>query len=135
MNLLDEPRRTSGNLDSCRGALQKLHSISIAHGRLRANSFLIRKDIPISQIQFFYLSDETKDPDHLDKEMSIVEEVLRQCLQKPVHNYRHNKEITVIQECDGYIHLVMFWLINHEDRIGTSQDDYRDRLVDSEKKN
>lgn len=123
-----------GDLNICKEVLQKLHNLGIAHGYLTKDAFLIRQDIPIAQLQFFFSSYKTIDQDILNKEMSSLQDILQYSHpQNPVHDEKLTEEITAFQQRDGYIHPVLFWQIRHEGRISLSPNDHRAMLADLEK--
>jgi hypothetical protein len=121
------------DLDLCQDVLRKLHDMGIAHGNISKECFLIRTDIPIAQLQFFYESYETSDRAIFDKEISSLEEVLQQRVERE-DNRGTSEELTTIQDRDGYIHPALFWQLKHEGKVIVSQEDHRAMLADLEKK-
>ena len=127
------PARTAciGDVDLCRAALQKLHSLGIAHGRLSRDAFLLRQDIPVAQMRSFFSAYETTNPDVFDKEMSCLEEVLQQPPPPVPVGY---EQLTAFWERDGWVHPVLFSQMKHDGQITISPEDHRAMLADLEKK-
>jgi hypothetical protein len=121
------------NLNLCKDVLRKLHDMGIAHRNISRECFLIRTDIPIAQLQFFYESYDTSDRAVFDKKISSLEEVLQQPVER--EDGGTSEELTAILDRDGYIHPALFWQLKHEGKIIVSQEDHRAMLVGLEKKN
>lgn len=129
------PARTAGieDLDLCRKVLQELHGLNILHGNLTRDAFLIRQDIPLAQLRWFQVSRESADQKSLDEEASKLEEVLQKPLFKPKEG-KPSAELTAIMARDGYVHPVLFRLLEKEGRINLSQDAHRSLLAELEER-
>ena len=117
-----------GDLAACRAVLQRLHSLGLAHGRLRRDNFLILEN-GHALLKDFFLSHRTNDQSILDAEMAKVEEALATPLLEETDDSHIPPELIEqleqIRKRDGGMHPVIQWEAMKEGRITITQEEHR----------